>query len=128
MEPSALNSSDEDELRLKALLRDAVPELPDDGFSARVVASLPTRATVGVKSYRGWFVMAGLVAGLTVAWSQFSAEQNPTLAADGLMTTMTEFANALAPLADPALATGTLIAIACCAFALWSGRDTEHRT
>lgn len=43
MEPSDLNSTSSDDVRLHHLLREACPELPDDGFSLRVLAALPAR-------------------------------------------------------------------------------------
>jgi hypothetical protein len=68
MEPENLTPPDADGIRLEKLLRaSAPPELPDDGFSARVLASLPVSAAGDARSV--WTVLwalAGAAAGLAV--------------------------------------------------------------
>ncbi len=66
MEPSNLNPSTEDD-RLAALLRRRTDPIPDDGFSARVLAALPSarrdRPAIPLAA-----VMLGALAGILYAW------------------------------------------------------------
>ncbi len=68
MEPENLTPPDADGVRLENLLRaSAPPELSDDGFSARVLASLPVSAAGDARSVRtGLWAIAGAAAGLAV--------------------------------------------------------------
>ncbi|ACB75850.1 hypothetical protein [Opitutus terrae] len=45
MEPSSLNASPQEDAALTAMLRAQSPVIPDDGFSARVLAALPPPQT-----------------------------------------------------------------------------------
>jgi len=69
MEPSNLNPRDPDDIRLESLIRaSASPELPDAGFSSRVVAGLPKSAgSARWWTQRNFFMIAGAGAGLAVA-------------------------------------------------------------
>ena len=65
MEPSDLNFPSSDDAQIEAWLRTSsrLPPLPDNGFSARVVAALPARR----QNRRAWLCAAGTVLGVAVA-------------------------------------------------------------
>jgi anti-sigma factor RsiW len=65
MEPANLNPPPERDPGLEALLRTAAPSISDDGFSARVLAALPPKATPDRS--RVWWCVAGAVAGALFA-------------------------------------------------------------
>ncbi len=68
MEPADLNSSSRDDARLEALLRRSATTLPDDGFSARVLAALPPPSQLAAPSDARWHVaLAGGLAGTVFA-------------------------------------------------------------
>ena len=71
MEPADLNSStnaNDDGTRLEAMLRGAAPALPDDGFSARVLAALPAAEEQRTPWRRIAFCLGGAAAGCGVAF------------------------------------------------------------
>jgi hypothetical protein len=74
MEPANLNSSSSasgDDARLEAFLRQPLPELPDDGFSRRVLAALPERRSPYARN-RALACCAGLIVGSAWAWRQIA--------------------------------------------------------
>lgn len=103
MEYPNLNPPPENDANLAELLRQQAPVLPDDGFSARVLAALPPR------SERHWLfsprfavaVGAGALAGITFAWRQGSTWRDSV---DGLSRLDRELAAASRILSDPNLA------------------------
>jgi DNA-binding transcriptional LysR family regulator len=60
MEPADMNPASPEDARLEALLRDAAPPLPDEGFSRQVLAALPPR-----RRQTPWRTIAYGVAGAT---------------------------------------------------------------
>lgn len=76
MEPTDLNSSPPDDAQLEAWLRasTALPVLPDDGFSRRVLTALPPPPN---SVPRTWFCLGGALIGLVViankAWPSGSS-------------------------------------------------------
>lgn len=74
MEPAHLNSPRDEDAALAALLRAQSTDIPDDGFSARVLAALPTPATrPGPRAAARWPWLAylgGGAAGVVVALSR----------------------------------------------------------
>lgn len=89
MEPADLNPfpNANDDVRLEALLRDAVSALPDDGFSSRVLAALPPEETAAGSWRRTAFCFAGAAAGCGYAlwrgvnWPELQAEFGRTTTA-----------------------------------------------
>ena len=79
MESPALNNLPPDDGEIEQLLRTcaSLPSLPDAGFSARVVAALPSSAFASRRRF--WFVVAGALAGIGVVvvrsetWSDWAA-------------------------------------------------------
>src|SRR5258706_16248959 len=67
MEPTDLNSSANDDARLEALLRTATSPLPDVGFSARVIAALPSERPRTRSWRRIGFCAAGAAMGCGLA-------------------------------------------------------------
>ena len=107
MEPGNVNSSANDDRRIEALLRDAVTPLPDDGFSARVMAALPGAEKQPATRRRLAFCLAGAMCGCAFAlWRGVSVPE--------LEAAYSRFApslmNAASPLADPVLATALMVA------------------
>lgn len=102
MEPSRLNSPEDKDAALTAILRTHAPAIPDDGFSARVLSALPPppRAIARPFLFRGpWAAyIGGGVAGAAFAiaraggWSDF---------ASGLLQLTNTLAALLATLAEP---------------------------
>ena len=70
MEPIDLNSPapDTEAIRLAALLRDAAAQLPDDGFSARVLAALPPPAAAPARGRRLAAALGATAGCVFVAW------------------------------------------------------------
>ena len=69
MEPTDLNSppNAHDDARLEAMLRRVTPALPDDGFSARMLAALPPAVESSGSRYRAAFCVGGALVGLGFA-------------------------------------------------------------
>ena len=67
MEPDDLNEFTKNDRRLEALLRQSSAPLADDGFSSRVLASLPS-STPRRSPYRLAACLIGAIAGLAVAY------------------------------------------------------------
>lgn len=65
MEPDKLNSAED--AALESLLRRRSEPLPDDGFSARVMAALPERRAVAPRNRRLIWCLVGGAAGLITA-------------------------------------------------------------
>jgi hypothetical protein len=65
MEPTNLKPPSPPDDQIEAWLRTSsqLPPLPDDGFSARVVAALPARR----QNRRAWLCVAGAVVGVVIA-------------------------------------------------------------
>ena len=66
MEPTDLKPTPPEDAALEAWLRknSALPALPDDGFSRRVLGALPR--PVQPRFSRHWFVLGGLATGIAV--------------------------------------------------------------
>ena len=114
MEPADLNSPSPDDARLDAWLRDssALPPLPDNGFSRRVVAALPRqdrRRSLSTAAY-----LIGGAAGLAfAAWQgAFSSGWTAAEAAGGAGLDLWQM------LTDPMLFLAVVIATASALFAL----------
>ena len=99
MEPADLNSpaNANDDARLEALLRRASP-LPDDGFSTRVLATLPEAKTENAPWLRIAFCIAGAVAGCGFALWRGGSWLNLKSSAERFAAV---FANAAPTLANP---------------------------
>src|ERR1700690_2994888 len=107
MEPEGLTPDHPDDVRLEALLRASAPqELPDNGFSARVLAELPLEEPEGAWwRRRNTFLVAGAVAGFAVVLA--SGGTRPAVA-----TINTSLAGALSSLAGILSQTGVMLALA----------------
>lgn len=69
MEPTDLNASSRDDQRLAAMLRDAQPAVADDGFSARVLAALPSpKPSTAAWRSRPLVCICGALVGSAFAW------------------------------------------------------------
>lgn len=115
MEPNDLNSPSSDDPQLEAWLRAsaALPPLPDNGFTSRVVATLPV-TTAQRSTQRMWFCVAGALVGLAVAALKiFTA---PDLAIS-VPTITPDAARAMEQLADPKLLVAVAVTAASLAFA-----------
>lgn len=101
MEPSSLNSSEDKDAALAAMLRTHASTIPDDGFSARVLSALPPRPRAVARPAQlrwPWIAyLGGGVSGTVFAvaragsWSDFAAgllQLTNTLSA--LFATLTE--------------------------------------
>src|SRR5215216_2846305 len=102
MEPTDLNSKSPDDAQIDASLRagSAVSPLPDDGFSARVLAALPPARTRLNSSLRAWLCAAGALIGGIVAAS--SSGTGPD-ASEQFASMIASVRTSLAPLADPSV-------------------------
>jgi hypothetical protein len=107
MESTDLNHSSDDtqiDSWLRANARQAA--LPDDGFSARVLAALPAQTPVRRSPRRTWLWLSGGAVGCVVAArTGGSASEIATQFA----TLVTESRAAFAPLADPSLLLATVV-------------------
>jgi hypothetical protein len=74
MEPRDLNTSPSDDAQLDELLRRPAPPIPDDGFSDRVLASLPERRRAPALFYRPVLLALGTLAGTIFAANRGSLE------------------------------------------------------
>ena len=109
MEPTDLNSPSDhpgDDAVLTALLREAEPPLPDNGFSARVLAALPPPppAPFGL---RVPILTAATIAGLVLAWQHITATGGAPAVVAELDARLSQIHAALAlsngSMVDPAL-------------------------
>jgi hypothetical protein len=98
MEPPDLNSPSDDDRRLEARLQQAQPELPDHGFSTRVLLALPPRRSVRLGQERIWVCAIGALTGLLVALSRGVSW---SALADGLAQLQATEPKILAMLGDP---------------------------
>ena len=118
MEPTDLNSPSDADRRLEALLRQAQPELPDHGFSTRVLAALPREKTVGRMPSRLMLCTIGSVAGAVFAVGHGITPSELDAAADRLNESLAS----VAPLAtNPGLLAALAITGASLLFAFRTG-------
>lgn len=113
MEPANLNSpSDRGDDRLESLLRTPAPPLPDDGFSTRVLAALPSPvrhaprfARPAVARWCGAVAILGTLTAISLAapWSEFQ----------------TAFAPVTNSLTEPAVIISLIVALGSTGYALW---------
>jgi hypothetical protein len=124
MEPHDLKSTPPDDAQLEAWLRAnaALPALPDDGFSHRVLTALPAPPRRAALSPRLLAIALGAVAGIGLAALKFAtgAPVDFNLPAAG-----PEFADMLTQLADPKLHTALGVTVVSLAFVFW--RDVRRR-
>lgn len=112
MEPNDLKPTPPDEAALEAWLRTsaALPPLPDDGFSRRVLAALPPAPR---SSRRILFCLAGAFVGAVVAaFPFFHVSDLPALNATLLHT--------LEQLAQPAVGIALGLTLASLGYVFWS--------
>lgn len=106
MESSELNQSSADDSRLEACLRasSATPPLPDDGFTARVLAALPPAASAWREERRRslrrrwWFCLGGAMLGGAVSLGAGGTDLGRTASA-----LLPPFATVARQLATPSL-------------------------
>jgi hypothetical protein len=116
MEPNSLNSPPPDDAQLEAWLRNnaSLAPLPDDGFTSRVLATLP--APVARQSVqRAWFCIAGALVGLVVAALKIASAPDFALIVPAISP---DAARGLEQLADPRLLVAVAVTAASLAFAL----------
>ena len=89
MEPDDLNEFAGNEPRLEALLRQSSAPLADDGFSSRVIASLPSRPARR-SPYRLAACVVGALVGLAVAIFFNSIAGNSGIYPDQAWTVVTD--------------------------------------
>lgn len=92
MEPSNLNSSLDDEQRLKTLLAHAASPLPDDGFSARVLSALPAKTSsrpFASSTARSVACAVGAFAGVALVWNHGVSPEAIAFASDQLRNSFT---------------------------------------
>ena len=108
MEPANLNSlpSANDDARLEALLRRAAPTLPDNGFSARVLAALPATEEQHAPWRRAVFCLVGAAAGCGLAFWRSGA--SPGLQS-GLEQFGVNLADASLVFADPMVSAALVV-------------------
>jgi hypothetical protein len=111
MEPANLNSPDDS--RVEALLRRSTQALPDDGFSARVLAELPPMKTAA-RTPRRLAIGAGASIGLI--FSAFGILLRPAAPID-LPAIATEVWRATQVLLDPTFVVAVLVAAFSLAYA-----------
>jgi hypothetical protein len=88
---------------LKVWLRQASPVLPDDGFSQRVLAALPSsRASTARAPFRALISVFAGGAGAAFAWWQIVASRAATVLPTRFESAMEEIKNALNQSATPA--------------------------
>lgn len=125
MEPNDLKSpTPPDDAHLEAWLRThaALPALPDDGFSPRVLTALPAPARHSRVSPRLLAILLGAAAGVALAAFKFLAaaplEFSP-------LPIGSEATAALAQLVDPKLLMAVAVTVVTLAFVFW--RDVWRR-
>ena len=108
MEPADLNSPANEDPRLEAMLRSAAPNLPDDGFSTRVLAALPQAVEQRVSWRRALFCVVG--AGVGVSLALWQGVSWPELQS-GIERFATTLANAGPSLANPMFAAALVVTL-----------------
>jgi hypothetical protein len=121
MEPTDLSFSDRKADGLETLLREPAPVLSDNGFSARVIAALSSTKPVRRWKARAVFCVMGALAGGLIMGSRFNSAAEAKGDFIRLDVTLDQIASAFAPLADPMIVTGLVLAAGSVAFALWIG-------
>lgn len=106
--PSSLDNA-----RLDALLRDSATQLPDDGFSARVVASLPALRPKHRAFVRQGFTGVGALAGTLIAI--YGATRRPAVPVD-FFEVSDELNRATQAFFDPRFGLALLVTVACLLF------------
>ena len=117
MEPADLNHPANDDARLEAMLRRAAPPLPDDGFSARVLAALPAPEAAAALWRRIAFCLAGAAAGYGFALWRGAAWPDLQLELEQFATALV---NATSTLADPLLGAALVVTALSLLFAFQS--------
>ncbi len=113
MEPANLNSPTPDDEKLAQFLRSTEGEqLPDDGFSARVLAALPPPRPAPLFSTREW-LLGGFALGLVLLLAPHSLPADLTIltatTGDSLLTLLTALLDEPAALVVIAVTVGTLL-------------------
>ncbi len=124
MEPNDLKSTPPDDAQLETWLRaqTALPVLPDDGFSHRVLTVLPAPQRRAVISPRMLAITLGAVAGIGFAAVKFATGATVEF---NLPPLGPEATDALAQLTDPKLHTALGVTVATLAYVFW--RDVRRR-
>lgn len=125
MEPDDLKSPPPADDQLETWLRAnaAATPLPDDGFTRRVLASLPPPARAGMPR-RAAFCLAGTVAGLVLPW--LTGTRLPDVAANAVE--LRRLAQpALRQLADPNLILALIVTGACLLYVFTPRGLRPHR-
>ena len=118
MEPNNLNFPPPDDVQLEAWLRTSasLPPLPGDGFTSRVVATLPV-PVARRSTQRLWVCAAGAFVGLVVAALKISTAPDLELSVPALTPDATR---SLEQLSDPMLAIAVAITVASLTYVFWS--------
>ncbi len=111
MEPLKSSASDDD--CLEALLRERMPALRDDGFSARVLAALPPPEKSPIDRRLIFSLVGGMVGGI---FALLAALLWPGAQAD-LTSSLTAIAQPIAVLMDPGVGLALLVATASLVYA-----------
>jgi uncharacterized protein DUF5056 len=122
MESPDLNSSSfeaDDELRLAAFLRQAVPEVPDEGFSQQVLAALPPRKPSRSISVRSLACTVAAVAGMVLACQQIVTVGGFGVINHEVYDQFAQLHIALGQGAGPVAGLGIWVALAVTAGSLW---------
>lgn len=108
MEPTDLNPPPHpNDARIEAWLRQPATSLPDDGFSARVVAALPPPAPARVRRSRTATCAVGAAIGTVIAIAGFGSSDSWVL---NWIPMRTAFEPLLAPLSDPVVLSALTVA------------------
>ena len=118
MEPANLKSnSPDDDLEAWLHAHAAGPTLPDDGFSRRVLAALPSLSPRPASSSLRWgLCLAGALAGGAMAF--LSARQNPG-APQNLPDLLQSLIAASVSLSDPSVGSALAVTVVSLAFVYW---------
>lgn len=112
MEPTNLNSPPPDDEQLEALLRRAASAaLPDDGFSTRVLAALPSKDPSPSPLLRPTLCVVAAVAGTAFAWKQLTSTTDPSALSMQWERSMEEMRFALEPFQAAPVNQGLWIAV-----------------
>jgi len=120
MESANVNPSSNDDAHLAALLRQNHADLPDDGFTARVLAALPPPAPRAVPfferpSARAFVFSLAALAGLALALSQGLSLETLRALVPAIHQTAAASPHSLG---DPAFSTALLVAAASFLYAM----------
>jgi hypothetical protein len=130
MEPADLNSSHPDDARLEAWLRahSAAAPLPDDGFSARVLAALPARTQPALSANRFaarrtarrrlWLCLLGALAGMALGVTA-NRGASPTDIGHAFGALLPPLAAAFDRLATPSITLAAAATVVSLAVAYW---------